>query len=355
MTDLFEKISPDQLLDLKGQCPFEHDLDEPPTVKNELKGLGSTLGSNMEAGTSTNTYAPFAPKPAQKQYLKQGLLPQNDPAHQCYRSGSDDDGVIAIEFEAGTEHYPLAFSAHHLIPSQGSLKGHKILQYMCAKTGGTAHNHGYSGGQVWSDVGYNTNGSENGVYSPGNYALGRAKKGINAWDPNSTNDGEDYILVKYSSYKKVAFGAGHYLHGSNKMGGLDYTNLCWDYVSQAMTLAKIQFHDKHDVYEDEVENALTRLHEKYQEKDARLVSGGCPKCKQREQQLKKMITQKGFPAPYKIVNDLKKLSNNLRTCLELPITGWRRNIYTSEWCNVYMDHAIKHGLKKTKAGKFHLK
>ena len=187
-----EAVAPPGLFGkLKNECPFDHDLTDPPKVKkNLLIGKGSTLGSNMKHGKSTNLYDPYKPSSP----LQKSIIPQKRNGHPFFKNNANKGRCIEIDFEDDkVRHYPCSCSAHHLIPAQESLKDHDILRYMCKKGGGKKHNHSYAGGIVWTDVGYDTNGSENGVYLPGSYAVGGGRGGMRVWysideDPEKEND-----------------------------------------------------------------------------------------------------------------------------------------------------------------------
>lgn len=61
-----EAVSPPSLVDLSDDCAFDHDVPEPPDVKNDLVGKGATLASSMNSGRSTKRYAPLAPDESSK-------------------------------------------------------------------------------------------------------------------------------------------------------------------------------------------------------------------------------------------------------------------------------------------------
>lgn len=341
-----ESISPPTLTDVTDECPFDHEPEKPPEVKNNLIGKGSQLATNMNNGTSTNLYEPFRPDAADQ--MRHGKLPQKNDRHKLYRKGADKGRAVAITFPDGvTKHYPVSCSAHHLVPSQESLKGHSLLQYMCSKRDGAQdRNHGFAEGRVWSDVGYDTNGSENGVYLPGNYAVGGGIGGLNVWYPTGDDDtehDEDYIDDEKPPAEEYK---GYELTGVR--GLIRSDNKCWEYVAKAMKAARGQFHDRHNDYSNEVKTALNNIHEKYRRNDVTLSkNGGCGKCRERQDKIK----ERGLPAPYSVVMRLKALSGSLRRILQTK-DSWRTNIYTSEWCNAYMSAVRSGGDAKKHAENF---
>lgn len=324
------------LVDLDFKCPFDHELEEPPKVKNNLVGKGYTLTSKMKSGSSTKLYKDYKPQ-SDKEKIKWGTIAQKNRKHDCYKGGNP----ISIKFESdnSTEDYPLTFSAHHLIPSQESLKGHKILKYMCKEGTSEKHNHEYSAGVVWSDVGYDTNGSENGIYLPGNYAVGGGRGGLGIWFPVKPDKEEEH-KDKEGYLKSSELPEGDKLL-KGKKGDIKEDNPCWQYVAQAMIKSKNQFHDRHITYSTQiVKKALTVIYERYKLFDGRLERSFCKKCKERFKKYK------GLPAPYSIVLRLEHLSNALRPYLKVQHGKvLKENVYTSEW----IAHCINAKLKGEKA------
>ena len=332
--EIGEPIKPPTLVDLSDDCPFDHELEQPPEVKNDLVGLGSTLASSMNSGRSTKLYAPYAPADSDK--VKWGKLPQKDSSHPFFKRGPGKGRCVTVSFDNGTsKDFPVSCSAHHLVPSQESLQDHDILQYMCKKATSGEHNHKYGGGRVWSDVGYDTNGSENGVYLPGNYAVGGGRGGLNVWYPTDSEDDQEDDEGYIDPEKAPPDEYREFLLRGEK-GKTSRSNPCWQYVARAIRLAPGQFHDRHFHYSDViVKGALTAILENYQRKDFEFYPQACGKCKDRAQKIKEM----GLPAPYSIVQRLETISKRLRTYLTKQ---WRENVYTSEWMNNYMK-AVKAG------------
>jgi len=323
-------------LDLDFKCPFDHELEEPPKVKNNLVGKGSTLASKMKSGASTKLYKDYIPQ-SDKEKIKWGTIAQKNRKHNLYKGSNP----ISVKFKFGdsteSKDYPLTFSAHHLIPSQESLKNHKILQYMC-KMGKANHNHNYSAGALWSDVGYDTNGSENGIYLPGSYAVGGGKGGLKIWvsvdqdkEEEHGNDYVEYSRLSSDDEKRWLLKGGK--------GVIKEDNPCWQYVGQAMIKSKNQFHDRHIPYsKDIVQAALSAIYERYKLFDVSLDSTFCKKCKEKIKKIKKQ----GLPAPYSIVLRLEHLSNNLRVYLKVRHGQiLKENIFTSQWGKKYMQAKLK--------------
>jgi hypothetical protein len=347
--EIGEPVAISSLVDLSDECPFDHELDKPPELKNDLVGKGSTLATRMNNGGSTKLYKPFAPAESEK--VKWGKLPQKDSSHAFFKGGPSKGRCVRIQFEGGeTKAYPVSCSAHHLVPSQESLKGHPLLQYMCKKGPPADHNHGYGDGAVWSDVGYDTNGSENGVHLPGNYAVGGGKGGLDVWYPIDGEDDmehdEGYIEVEKLPPEEYQ---DFLLHG--EQGKISRTNACWCYVAQAMLKTPGQFHDRHLRYsEDIVKSALTSIFRNYQRNDVLINPGACRKCEERQKKLGDL----GLPAPYSVVNRLETLSSRLRGYLTKESGSWRwsPNIFTSKWCESYMKAVLEGGKDKEEAEYF---
>lgn len=336
------------VVDLEDECPFDHELEDPPVVNNKLVGKGAKLATSMNNGSSTKLYKEYAPKDKSEKEIF-GLIPQKNPDHEFFRGRPDKGRCVKIEFDDNTsKSYPVSCSAHHLIPSQESLKDHDLLQYMVMQGGGGEDNHDFSEGAVWSDVGYDTNGSENGVYLPGNYAVGGGTGGLRVWYSMDDADDEEhdtaYIEVDVlppEEYKNFL------IYG--KKGSISTRNACWHYVSQAMLATPGQFHDRHKEYSEQVvQKALTKIFSKYKRSDIVINEGACSKCEER----RKKIEEQGLPAPYSVVNRLETLSKKLRRHLTAKPGSWRENIFTSEWCNQYMQAVLKGGDEREEAEHF---
>ena len=109
--------------------------------------------------------------------------------------------------------------AHHLIPGNASLKkamDNGLKHFMCK--GGNY--------DLESDIGYNVNDANNGVWLPGNYQV---------------RPGNEDYTKKWSKYSS------------------DFKNL---YAVRAMKKANAQFHDAHSKYNKKVRNTLKSLKEK---------------------------------------------------------------------------------------------
>lgn len=349
-----EAVGIAMITDVDFDCPFDHELEEPPKVKNELVGKGSKLATNMNNGTSTNTYTPYTNA---KESIKKGKIPQQNSEHNFYRKRGDKGRCLSIDFsqfeKGGNElkHFPISCSAHHLIPSQESLKNHNILQYMCKKDSSDEHNHSYSKGKLWSDVGYNTNGSENGVYLPGSYAVGGGKGGLKVWysldnEPDEEHD-TDYIEVdklpekEYKDYMLIG-----------EKGKISHDNPCWHYVSKATDwMNGAQFHDRHIDYSEKiVQDVLKRLYKRIKLFDITKKKNACPDCEKR----RKKIEELGLPAPYSLVSRLEFTSRQLYSHLTAGAGNWTPNIFTSTWMEKYMEEVSKSSDKETAARRLYV-
>ncbi|KGJ92050.1 hypothetical protein [Colwellia psychrerythraea] len=350
-----EAVGIAMITDVEFDCPFDHELKKPPELKNELVGKGAKLATNMNNGTSTNSYKKFTPSVESN---KKGKIPQQDTKHNFYRKRSDKGRCLDIDFsqfaKGGDEvkHFPVSCSAHHLIPSQESLKDHDILEYMCKEGAGTKNNHGFADGKVWSDIGYNTNGSENGVYLPGSYAVGGGKGGLKVWyslddEPDEEHDTEyiDADKLPEKEYKDYML--------AGEKGKISTSNPCWHYVSKATDLmGGAQFHDRHLDYSDDiVKEALTALHARIELFDITEKANACAKCEEK----RKKIDEAGLPTPYSLVKRLGLLSNKLSGYLTATGGNWKPNVYTSKWMQSYMKEVGKASNKDTEAAKLYIK
>ncbi len=287
------------------ECPLNHDDLTPIQSTNNFVGDGGTLGRNMAAGTSSITYAPNR---------------SGSPEARPYPSTSADDSW-PVTVDGHT--YPVTCAAHHLIPAQASLKKaralHKWLVYkkQTETLGGAGG--GSASGEVWADVGYDVNGLENGVWLPGNYAVGGGSGGTAEWvSAPSALDNER------ASAKPPPPAPPE----SRKLSGLRHTffddNRKGQYVMGATYVFNAQFHDSHGEYSTIVTAALDKLATLYQEKKYD-TEPPCPKCKQRLDKVK----EEGIPTHFGLAHRLNAVSDRFSRYL----VGKRGHpqVYTSDW------------------------
>lgn len=350
MTQLGEPVAIGMVDSNETECPFDHENPEPPTVKNDLIGVGGTLARRLKAGASTHLYEKF----------KTTIDPVSDPRDREEHPFKDKARVVQVpikvpnpvtgKLDTVIHHYPVTCAAHHCIPAQESLKRSKLLVFMVKKGDPEPLKEGkstiqYSDGRVWADVGYDVNGGENGVWLPGNYAVGGGRGGMRVWtgaDDNEDDDeNPDEIDGGASPLSDMAIDDGS---DSNLLTGEIYdispNNRKWRYVIQAMAKAPGQFHDRHEDYSDFVVEVLNKIFDNYcLFLDSTLTEPICPKCKERTDKIK----EKGIPTPFGLVKRLNALSGTLRGHLQGP--RWPPNVYTSKWVKNYLARIIAQGKK----------
>lgn len=365
--ELGELVSP-PLPEPEGEtaCPFEHEPVDGEVV-NELGGVGSKLGDNMASGSGVR--------------MGQKGTQEPDPRTLGVRSVQIVVAGRIVELETGPLDYPLTCAAHHLIPAQESLKGHSILNFMCEKgqdqdflSGKNKATGPVAGSLVWGSVGYNVNGSENGVWLPGNYAVGGGKAGVEIWkskptdkrttysdreaaenwkraldqteqgwtpdaDPNENEGPQGDSLVEALMKANMR---EYSLAGTNF--DIKQNNPKWAYVLASMTTARGQFHDRHGAYSGEVKQYLTKVFNLFDQKykDAKRASSKCQKCEDAKRP-KKAPKDKNLVGPPKtLITKLIAASAFFRKHLSPPTPNGEkqkltiRTIFTSEWVNSWM-------------------
>lgn len=341
MSQIGETINVGDVIGREASCPFDHELAKPPKVHNEFEGLGTTLAQNMAGGVSTYLFDPFKPSPPPPLVLS----PNVRPGHRF--AGGSEAVVVPYSIpgsrkkEAHT--YPVTCAAHHLIPAQESLKRAEGLHEFMVKGSEPMKGGSAKGSTVWSDVGYNVNGSENGMFLPGNYAVGGGVGGSRQWtaapsvlaefdeddedwDENDDHDEEAVVVPKSSKSSKLT-GNRHQIDPENRK---------WLYVSQAVQMCPGQFHDRHKKYSDFVLSVLEAIADEYSTRlEAIENKAGCKKCQDRRAKQK----DEGMPTPYKLVGRLNGVSKRLNE--HLGGHSWKKMIYTSRWGLAYMMHMRK--------------
>jgi hypothetical protein len=370
---------PEQKMD--RECPFAHKKPEPPK-ENELGGIGTKLGDNMRDGIGIHKSKP----PIGADYVAGSKEP--DPRDRkkklTYTLIEVDDE--RVELDDGTPvPYPVTCAAHHLIPAQESLKGHPVLTFMCTswdeqdfRKGGKADKATVSDAKVWGNVAYNVNGCQNGVWLPGNYAVGAATGGIEAWksrkskrkgmsNKQAAENWEDALDLAPEAWAQLsadpeedekpqpgslasalaeAVAPEYMLVGKNYH--ISTGNPKWGYVKGAMDGAGGQFHDRHGDYSRQVKKYLTKIYEVYEDMYNRSTKGKrrCQKCAKAERPDEAKDTQVG--PPYNIVTRLKnggeffkKFLVEKKRAKKLQWGGGgakaeNKNIYTSKWVLEWM-------------------
>lgn len=305
MTELAESVAIGVLSEFEVECPLDHSDIQPIKSENNFVGDGGALGKNMESGKSAITYQPNL---------------SSSPAKRIYPSTEADNSWPVV---VDGHPYPVTCAAHHLIPAQAALKKavalHKWMVYkkQPEPVGGAGGSP--AKGQVWADVGYDVNGVENGVWLPGNYAVGGATGGTGEWTSTPSALDNENASAKVGPPPPPE---------SRKLTGLRHTffdaNRKGQYVMGATYVFNSQFHDSHGQYSLFVTSILDKIAQQYQERGYDLEPP-CPKCKER---LKKAADE-GIPTHFALANRLNGVSDRLSRYL----IGKRGHpsVYTSDW------------------------
>lgn len=309
MTELAESVAFGTVSAEDWDCPFDH--DGPPlrddSIDNDLVGVGSTLGDNMEAGKSTLQYPGAAP--AEK-------IPY--PRKRAY--------PITI----GEWRYAVTCAAHHLIPAQAALREAKgLLPYMISKhVAQPLKKQGSKTGKLWSDIGYDVNGTQNGVWLPGSYGVS-GSDGFWTSAPSADDDDDEAVAAERRRTARSAKrnpGTAN-LHGARH--DVDPANKKYLYVFKSTRLFNAQFHDSHKPYSDLVLKSLIKVGEAYANAERHFITeAACDKCKERM----KGRADEGLPPPFGLGRRLNGISRRLNGYLSG--SQGHVQVYTSRWGKV---------------------
>ena len=355
--------------------------------RNELGGIGTKLGDSMRDGKGIchdsrkgKAFASGDKEPDPR------TRPKKDRIDTVTITVSGE--VIRLGKKNRPLRYPVTCAAHHLIPAQESLKEHEILEYMCAKGKKQDFRNSKSpapatvaGSKVWGNVAYNVNGCHNGVWLPGNYAVGGGTGGVDIWkskvsarrkdstgnqnwaeavarhltpadwdrgDDDDEEELKDAFARALGKSKKKAF----MLAGTNQE--ISAGNPKWAYVKAAMTAAGAQFHDRHEDYSNVVKDYLDKIAAVYKTRHTKSVKN-CTDCQKATRPAD--MTDKEIGPPYGIVGRLKTAADFFKGYLlavkgqlgvEVEVKVKKRkkkkvqtasNIYTSGWVEAWFkDH-----------------
>lgn len=315
MTQLGEAIAIGDILESDPECPFDHSVGEPPNIANEFEGNAKTLEDNMSAGLGTDRKAPEG--------ATKTVCPNYDKKHAFWDGRPADQWPVEVEGHL----YPVTCAAHHLIPAQETLKRATVLKkYMTRKS---------SKGKCYSNIGYDVNGAQNGVFLPGNYGVSSVGMSRSLWtsEPSAMGDsaddapgpdGENLPPVKRpkTSSSKLLTGLRHQVDPANRK---------WQYVYRAMQLTPGQFHDRHADYSNKVLQIIEDIVTEYDVREKKL---GCGKCKDKFAQR----AEQGIPTPFRLIARLNAVSKRLSGYLDGR--KWNLQLYTSKWGLAYM-RAVK--------------
>jgi hypothetical protein len=291
-------------------CPMEpHDEHAGFRSKPIKQKDVDELRSNMESGKST------------RKWVQQGdgfALADNFDAskkpHPTYAEEPIRVGVVKFK---------LAVAAHHLIPGEASLPATALRKYIWS-----------SEGTIKSDIGYDVDGAENGIWLPTHMAVSTKMKDrilvteqgvvINNNDDHTVPDSLSWRQLSNRAKKKVA-GVG-----SDDADQGSFTELfVRRYTQQSMKLLGCQFHDAHSKYNLWVKERLDSI-SKHLDDKVKL----CEKCK---------VTPKGpFPPPYALVYKLNMLSHLIAGVL----SGRPRRVWAIIYTSSHAVQAYTHPLSQ---------
>lgn len=350
---------------IEAECPFSHEKPN-PEEKNELGGVGTTLGKNMANEKGVHKKVP----PFGGDYTK--AEKDLDPRDRSQKITS-----VEIEINGDTvmlnDHplpYPLTCAAHHLIPAQEALRGHPILVFMCKdgepqdflSSGKDATAAVKGGTKVWGNVAYNVNGGQNGVWLPGNYAVGAGIGGVEVWKSRASDKRKTYSDAEAAEnwINALDFGPDEWaqlakdpeeqedqldgaklaaamataklptymLAGTNHK--IDAGNPKWAYVKAAMDATDGQFHDRHEPYSKEVKDYLEKIAAAYRKMYDRSANPDSPCAECQKARVPAGAKASLVGPPYGIVKRLVDGSNFFKGYVHTK-TLTAKNIYTSKW------------------------
>jgi hypothetical protein len=295
--------------DLAANCPFQLVKESGPAKKDENIAFDDSLAAQAEQENDGGTLGQNLSADA-NQDLDGGPYPAKDFRFKQKPRDTKRGGVrVRIEGFKDAEEgdFPYTVAAHHLIPGNASLyaDGEQLQEAM--RKDGTVKTQKGRTCTITADIGYDVNGSHNGVWLPGNYAIHTAKAA-------KIEDGEivraarpETSPVKGKSWSAL------------KKAGLEHWQFL--YVAAVSKAGKAQFHDTHEnPYSESVRQNLKNLLIALMNH----LDSGCTKC-----------TKSELPPPFRIKHRLYGLSQTLRTQTQGHPVGWKLPWFTSErWSEI---------------------
>jgi len=286
MTQLGEAVGVAFIKDAAEKCPFQ--TPAPPSVTEEDEDAakddthavddvqendGGKLGRNVVAGSSGSggTWNALGAEP---------------PVYKYPREDTRRIGVKA-RVKADDKDYPFTVAAHHCIPGEASLHPSALFEKFMKK-GGKMELNTSTGTKTYDlqeHIGYNVNGSHNGVWLPGSYA----------------------IRVSTSPVAGKSWGD---LGDSGSEGAWRVS-----YMAAVVRAANGQFHDAHTHYNQQVLGMLNKL--------ALAVISHIVACEECQKKTK-------MPPPYVLKERLYRLSRSLRLQVKAGPRRWKLTLMTSD-------------------------
>jgi hypothetical protein len=305
--EIGEPIStPSLLQEMKVKCPFEDKFEEAPKNADEdvadddmspQANDGGILGDNVTAGTKGK--ADGGPYPPDDYLCKQ-------QPHDTNR-GRKTALQMTEWRDAPAGDYPYTVAAHHLIPGNASLKKcTRLTEFM--KDGGNVESVAGKKYTIKGHIGYDINGSHNGIWLPGNYAIKTALP---------ARPGKDGKTLPARTGTTPVPGVA--------WSGLEKDHEMWqyNYVCSAMKAADGQFHDTHKYpYSASVIKYLGKVNIALA-----LHLDNCKLCEGRAKEI---------APPYRIKRRLYAMSKRLRGFVSGTPGSWKAPWFTSQkWCQKY--------------------
>jgi hypothetical protein len=305
--EIGEPVStPSLLQEMKEKCPFEDKPEDAPKLADEnvadddlspQANDGGILGDNLTAGKKG--VADGGPYPPTDYLWRQ--QPNDTKRGRC-------SALRLPEWrDAPAGDYPYTVAAHHLIPGNASLKKTTHLtEYM--KDGGNVESIAGKKYTIKGHIGYDINGSHNGVWLPGNYAIKTALPERPGKDGKTLPARVGTTPVPGVSWSALA---------------ANHETWQYNYVASACKAAGGQFHDTHDrpysasvrVYLGKITVALA------------LHLDNCKLCEGRPKEI---------APPYRIKRRLYAMSMRLRGYVSGAPGNWKAPWFTSSrWCQEY--------------------
>ena len=314
-----ELISKADIKEIEDNCHFnekqkggpkrekEDVLDDDEDGVQEIQSNdGGTLGKNLESGLAgVADGGPYSTAKELEPFLKEQKANDSERGRRTrLRLKSYKD------LQAGD--FPLTVAAHHLIPGNASLYATdaKLLPYLedggKVKTTNKKRNVTIEG-----HIGYDVNGSHNGVWLPGNYAIHKQRKErivkgrrIPARADTSPKPGWSWSALGRGGYEEWQF----------------------SYVAGACKAGHGQFHDSHaSPYSETVTGEILKISTALNVH----LDGECKKC-----------TGAKVPPPFRIKLKLYAISQRLRDFVMGPPDAWKKPWFTSQrWSREFFDGA----------------
>lgn len=280
------------------KCAFAHDkvvtpIEQPGVSVKSVE----RLRANLNRAISTCRFEDDGHRVSDAgPHAVEGLARSRDPIEVELESPRQEGGAEPGTVRLDGQDLPLSIAAHHVIPGEDGLPKSRLADLVWK-----------SRGVIQENIGYDVDGSENGVWLPAHQGLSAA---MGKRATVTVPDKDDPVLAVARRYRELSE-----LRDEEALIG----SFIDRYTQSAMNHFKRQFHDSHGEYSGRIVAKLDEMADSIW-----IAAWHCDRCTD--------AAGKKAPPPYAVVAALNALSQAVSSMLtRWPPSEWNELLVTSEY------------------------